>query len=243
MKVLPILLAACATGFATIPAISAPVNGSFESGGFEGWSLAISRGGPAYQPHNNPAGTTSITASWLQTVGGNAVYSPFDGNKFATLGTLAGGNFTGHRTYNISFSQQFSLNQGDIVSGWAAFFNGDYEAQDSAWIRVLDRDGVRRATPWRENSGSRSERDFNSTPYQSATPWTQWSWQVPESGNYTLSMGMTTSGDNNYASYGFFDNIFIIPTSTLVPEPSAVTLVAVGTVLVVVLRRRRNCRR
>lgn len=240
MKLLPILLTVWTTTFGTTLAISAPANGNFESGAFDGWSLGISLGGPAYQPRNRAAGTASLMASWPQQPGQNADYAPVNGNKFATLGTLDGGNFTGNRTYNICLSQQLFLNQGDTVSGWSSFFNGDYEAQDSAWVKFQDCDGALLATPWLEHSGSRPACDFNSTPYQSATPWTQWSWQVPESGAYTLSLGMTTSGDNNYASYGFFDHIFVVPLHTPVPEPSTATLVAMGAAWMARLRRKRD---
>jgi hypothetical protein len=32
---------------------------------------------------------------------------------------------------------------------------------------------------------------------------------------------MTTRGDNNYASYGFFDDILIVPATLPVPEPTS----------------------
>lgn len=242
-KVLPILLPVWMTtcGALTSGAV-APANGSFEAGSFAGWSLQISRGNSSYEERNLAAGTAHKFSAWQPPSSTAPSYGAIDQNQFALLGTLAGGNFASHRSYNISLSQQFDLNQGDIVSGWSFFFNGDYEAQDSAWVKFHAGDGSVVATPWRENSGSQAARDFNSTPYQTATPWTQWSWQAPETGIYTLSLGMTTSDDNNFASYGGFDHIFVTPLNApaVVPEPTAAVLIALGAALVAPLRRKRN---
>jgi len=242
-KVSPILLIAWMTtcGVLTSDA-AAPANGSFEAGGFAGWSLQISRGNSSYEERNLAAGTAHKFSVWQPPTPLNPSYAAIDQSQFALLGTLAGGNFASHRSYHISLSQQIDLNQGDIVSGWSFFFNGDYEAQDSAWVSFRAADGNVVATPWRENSGSQAARDFNSTPYQTATPWTQWSWQAPETGSYTLSLGMTTSEDNNFASYGGFDDIFVTPLNVpaVVPEPTAAGLLALGAAVGARLRRKRN---
>ncbi len=221
---------------------AAPANGSFEAGGFAGWSLQVAQGRTSARSQYRAAGTASITSAWGQPARLNPAYAALDGSQFALLGTLANGNFTGHRTYHISLNQQIFLNQGDTLSGWSFFFNGDYEAQDSAWVKLLDCDGNLLATPWHENSGSEFACDLNSTPFQTATPWTQWSWQAPTSGNYLLSLGVTTSDDNNYASYGGFDHIFVAPGNApiAVPEPAAATLVLLSAVLLAQLRRTRN---
>jgi hypothetical protein len=242
-KVLPILITVWTANFGEITsAISAPTNGSFEAGGFAGWSLKTSQGSSSYQMQSQTAGTASNHSFWEPPTSLNPSYSAIGSSKFALLGTLARGNFAGQRTYHISLSQQFDLNQGDIVTGWSFFFNGDYEAQDSAWVKLLDSNGSLLATPWRENSGSQPDRDFNSIPYQTGTPWTQWSWQAPDSGLYTLSLGMTTSEDNNFASYGGFDHIFVTPFNApiAVPEPTTTALLIIGAAFAAQLRRRRN---
>lgn len=222
---------------------AALVNDSFESSSFDGWQLNISSGRIAAQRGYHPAGTANVVSSWGQQVGLNPIRTAMDGNRFAAIGTLAHGNFTGHRTYHISLQQELSLTTGTMLSGWSSFFNGDNEAQDSAWVRILDEAGTIIATPWLEKSGCTPTRDFSSPPYRSATAWTQWFWQAPESGSYTLSFGMTTADDNNYASYGFFDGVLVSPASLPVPEPSALALVALGGVCLFQQRRANKIRR
>jgi len=236
MKVLPrlILVSLLATGSGVL---SAPMNGGFEAGGFDGWTLAISEGRSSYQMRHRAAGTASLDSGATSPHKFAAAGAPREGARFATLSTLADGNFIGQRNYHISLSQQFHLNQGDLLAGWASFFNGDYQAQDSAWVKVLNQAGNLVATPWRECSGNQ----FAATSYESASLWMLWSWQVPESGAYTLSLGMTTSGDNNYASSASFDHIFVVPQQVIpVPEPSIATLVAMGAALVASRRRKHN---
>lgn len=148
------------------------------------------------------------------------------------LGTQASGNFTGHRSYNISLRQELSLTAGTMLSGWAFFFNGDNESQDSAWVKILDSTGATIATPWLEQSGCEAARNSHFTPYREASAWTQWLWQTPASGNYTLSFGMTTADDNNFASYGFFDGALVAPASLPVPEPSTLALVMLGSAII-----------
>lgn len=236
-RALPIILAISATTANLVTSVTAnPINGSFESGAFEGWRLENPRGYSSSQPRNPFAGTAAVIANWGQSFGLNQQRSAPDGSKFAALGTLANGNFIGNRTYNISLNQELTLAVGETISGWSFFFNGDYQTQDAAWVKVLDLDGQIIATPWLENSGC----DLNSAPYQEATPWSQWFWQVPEDGTYTVSLGVTTRGDDNCASYGFFDDIFKTPANLPVPEPSALSIVAIGATLLAASRRRRN---
>lgn len=216
---------------------AAPINGSFESGSFSGWQLNMATGHSYSQRGYRPAGAANVVSSWGQLAGLNPARTAMDGGRFAMLGTQANGNFTGHRTYDISVEQDITLTAGMTFSGWAFFFNGDSEAQDSAWVRILDDSGATVATPWLEISGCIPTSDFDPTPYRSASPWTQWSWQVPENGTYTLSFGMTTADDNNYASYGFFDGFLVSPPSIPVPEPSALALVSLGALAL--LRQRR----
>lgn len=204
------------------------INGSFESSSFSGWQLQVSNGRSASQRASRPAGTASVVSAWGQPGGQYPFRSARDGNRFAMLATLANGNFTGHQDCQISLQQELSLTAGTMLSGWASFFNGDTDAQDSAWVKILDADGSSIATPWLETSGRGSEHDFNHVGYREASPWTQWSWQTPATGAYTLSFGMTTADDNNFASYGFFDDLLVSPAALPVPEPSALALMTLG---------------
>ena len=207
-------------------AYAAPINGGFESADFSGWQLAIPQGVSRHPPRYRAVGTAGIDSFW----GGQPhVLSPVTGGFFAVLGTATDAAFSGQRTYQLSLTQPLWLNQGDVLSGCSAFYNGDCIPQDSAWVRILRGDGVELASPWRESSGGMSLADPNSTPYHTATPWTRWEWKSPASGSYILSLGMTTGGDNTGASFGFFDNL-CVQSPVTVPEPSvlSVSMIAAG---------------
>lgn len=237
-RILPILLTVGIMAWGLVPNSSANlINGSFESSTFSGWQLAVSTGRSTPQRGFRSAGAASVVSAWGQQVAPNPIRAARDGNRFAVLETLANGNFTGHRSYHISLQQELSLSAGTTLSGWASFFNGDTEAHDSAWVKILDDAGSTLAMPWSANSGCRPTLDFSGVGHREASPWTEWSWQVPEAGSYTLSFGMTTTDDNNFASYGFFDGLLVSPAALPVPEPSALVLVAVGAVLL--LRQRQ----
>jgi hypothetical protein len=218
---------------------SAPINGSFESSSFAGWHLNIATGRSTSQPGNQPAGLARVVTTWSPPDGPNPLRSAWDGDRFAILGTQANGRFSGHRTYDLSLNQEIFLAAGATISGWACFFNGDYEAQDSAWVKLLDDTGTTIATPWQEISGITPEQARNATAYHHTSAWTLWSWQAPESGVYQLSLGMTTANDNNLASYGCFDGIGVAPPVLPVPEPAALSLAVLGTTLLW-LRRVRS---
>ena len=168
--------------------------------------------------------------------------SAVEGNHFAALGTLGDGSFMGNRAYNITLTRSFHLFAGETLSGSSFFYNGDFQAQDSAWVKILDEGGCPIAQPWFETSGNSHTSAANSTPYQTASLWTLWSWQAPVEGDYALSLGVTTGGDNNMPSYGFFDDIVISAAKGIapVPEPSSLTLVVIGAAGLAALRRKNK---
>lgn len=239
---LPILLVVCTASFG-LPALVAatPTNAGFESGKFIEWRLNIPCGTSETSPLSRPAGTAQVISSWIQQPGMSQLRSASEGNHFAALGSLENGRFTGNRTYNITLTQQIHLLPGETLIGSAFFYNGDYVSQDSAWVNILDDNGQSIARPWFESSGGARKTDPNSTPYATATPWTEWLWEAPKDNIYTLSLGITTRGDNILASYGFFDDIRVkeaAATIPLVPEPSSLTLVALGVAGLSALRRK-----
>ena len=214
-----------------------PINGGFESGDFSNWTLDIPMGVSDFPPFNRPAGTAGLVSSWRL---GNmpADRQPEEGNYFLTVGTLDFGFFTGDTAYDISVNQTFSLNQGESLTGAVFYFNGDYEPQDSVWVKVFDGSGNNLlATPWQEFSGGLNPNDPNSVPYLSASPWTSWQWTAPATGDYTLKLGVSTFGDNNLATFGFFDAIGV---TSAVPEPSSTALLAGLLAGFAIMRNRRN---
>jgi hypothetical protein len=210
-------------------------NGSFESGSFYSWQVNISPypSGPAWDYRG--AGSSQIVSAANKNFGLTETVTPIRGNRFAALGSLADGNFTEPGTYQISLSQTLTLNPGDSLSGWAAFFNGDLRPQDRAWVKIFDTTGNLLATPWQQESGLHSEI----TPFGTVSEWTEWNWQALSSASYILRLGLTTEADNTEASYGFFDGILVSPAVLPVPEPSAAALLFLSG-LALIARQRRN---
>src|ERR1043166_883187 len=153
-------------------------NGSFESGNFTNWTVYNPTG--EVSTDYAPPGTY-LPAGSLAVVYSNFNHLPIQGNYFARIGT--GNNYfdtpPGPPTfYNIYCCQPISLDAGDHLSGWAFFYNGDYAAQDSAWVRVFDGDGNEIANPWLEMSGQNNP----DAAFQASTGWTHWDWQGPAPG-------------------------------------------------------------
>ena len=103
----------------------------------------------------------------------------------------------------------------------------------------LDQDGNQIVSPWQANSGNPGASNPNAPLLLTATGWALWEWQAPSTGSYSILLGMTTSGDNNSASYGFFDGLSVQPAIS-VPEPGSLALAVTGTILFAALRRRKN---
>ncbi len=206
-------------------------NGGFEMGNFSGWNLELSRVASTYRLGKIPVGTAQVVSASTQLVLPTFARPARGGNFFAALRTLDRESFPSHRTFSITLSQQLVLEEHDTVSGWASFLNGDYEPQDCAWVKIFDLTGHEVANPWRECSGLLNGVASNSAPYLSATPWTHWQWEAPADGLYTVSLGVTASGNNNFSSYGFFDDLCVQSPNPVVPEPSALALWATGALL------------
>jgi len=200
-------------------------NGSFEAGNLSGWTVSIPLGQPEFFPGTQPVGTADIFQS---LAGDNGVRTAVGGQNMLMLGTGASRRFLPPETpWDISVSQTLTLSAGDSISGWAFFFNGDFGPADSAWVKILDGVGGEIARPFEEFSGLTSGNAPVAPPapvaFGSLTPWVQWSWQAPTSGTYTLSLGMSTFGDNLLRSRAGFDEVQV-----KVPEPSSLVLLAAG---------------
>jgi len=210
-------------------------DGDFETPGFSGWTIENPRVISGGQLFGQTVGAIGVMQSWGVPPDFASTRLPQAGNGFAALRTRANGNFSGESSYSFSLSQNVELDQGSQLSGWAFFYNGDLVPQDLAWVRIFDEGGNLISTPWLE--GYDEVNHTSMTPF-TATEWTFWQWEAPTSGLYTLRLGMSTSGNNNGASFGFFDNLNITPPNS-VPEPGSLALVAIGGILLA-LRRKRN---
>ncbi|MGC3960321.1 MAG: hypothetical protein QM813_21060 [Verrucomicrobiota bacterium] len=214
---------------------AAVANGSFESWNLQGWTFQSDSGSSATEPFSRTAGQARTMSTWGSGLGFNPSMLAADGGRFLTLNSRANANFLGNETYNFSVSQSFTLNPGERLSGLAAFFNGDNQPNDTAWVRVLDSEGHLIASLWDATSGP----SVNLLALPSSTPaWNSWQWGTSAPGTFTLQLGMTTTGANNDASYGFFDGITI--SAQPIPEPSAMVLGILGSFALIVLRHRRN---
>ncbi|NML18030.1 hypothetical protein [Azohydromonas caseinilytica] len=182
-------------------------NGSFETGTTTGWDVDIDKGySSLFQPNIRPAGTVTVVSSWMFQ---GATRLPVDGQYFLRVGT---GNewFDGQGTYDITASQKVLLQKGDSITGSSFYYNGDFAAQDTVWVKVYNASGKNLlATPWIEFSGNGNPGDHNSVPYTQSSDWTAWEWTAPKTGVYILKLGATTFGDNRFATYGFHDAISV----------------------------------
>jgi len=207
----------------TASAVALPVNLSFESGNLSGWTVS------------NPLAIGEFTG--LTPVGSASVLplfqfggapGPIDGSFMAAVGTGNASLLPGQGAFDITVQQSFSLDAGSTLSGNSFFYNGDFAAQDSVWVRILDGGGNILATPWIQVSGTGGV-----TPFQGASPWTSWAWSAPTTGSYTLVLGASTFGDDRFATFGFHDGI-------RVPEPSSLILLTAGIGALVMRARGRR---
>jgi len=206
-------------------AMASPVNLSFETGDLSGWSVSNPLGISEFDGIV-PAGSVQVVQNWPW----GGAPGPVDGLSMAAVGTGNAWFLPGQGQFEIDIHQSFTLDGGMSISGSSFFFNGDYAEQDAAWVRILDASGNILAVPWLQYSGT-----ANSTPYQSSSAWGNWQWVAPTAGNYTLALGVSTKGDNRFATFGIHDGI-------RVPEPSSLALLTVG-VGVLLVRKTQGRRR
>jgi len=216
--------------------LAAITNGGFETGDLTDWTVSIPSAWSAFGDLR-PAGSAGVIGAWTLNDNGTPPGNryPVAGENFLSVGTSGNAFFTNAPsvTYDISVSQTQSFQAGDLLSGYSFFYNGDYEEQDSAWVRILDGDGNQVANPWFHASGPNPNIN-----YRDSGPWTYWQWLAPADGVYTLDLGVSTFGDNRFASYGFHDDITVM--SSAVPEPAAGSLILLGAGLVALRRFRKK---
>ena len=188
------------------------VNRSFERKSYFGWTAQIPWGVSEFPPFDRPAGSVEVIDSWNFGVATPRLAA--HGSQYLSVAT---GNteYLGTRRYNISVRQTVLMRGGESLTGSSFYYKGDFAAQDTVWVRVFDDRGRRLATPWIEYSGGTGPDDQNAVPFGSASQWTRWNWTAPRVGLYTVKLGASTMGDNRFATYGFHDDIAIVPAGKL----------------------------
>ena len=170
------------TGLLALILISSPVhallNGGFESGNLNGWSVDTPNGATA-----RVISSYSVT----DTRGDTADYSPIEGNYFLTV-TGPSANTHPARIYQL-----ISLKEGDKVWGYAAFDSNDQAnstGNDSVAVYIRDNlNDMPCSAPW----FATVVWNLSHHPYIeyidevgsfNHTDWMYWEWIAPHDGNY-----------------------------------------------------------
>jgi len=209
------------------------LNGGFESGNVQEWRLNIPRASNMSGGSPRLTGNATVTSHWSAPNNPSTLRSALEGSYFTVLGSSQELRLSGGRAFNISLTQRIHLRAGERISGAAGFYGQSGSTRDSAWVNVLDGDGISLASPWRSPS---------SMSGSTLTGWNDWSWQATADGDYYVGLGLTTYCSETSPSYGFFDDILVHPATSItpVPEPSAMGLTAVAVAVMAALRKKRN---
>lgn len=117
-------------------------------------------------------------------------------------------------------SQQISMAAGDILSGYAYYEKWIISDQE-AYVRVFDGLNSLVEQPWYRSAAGSSA-------------WETWTFTASAADTYTLVLGVREPSGHNMHSRAFFDGV----PHTVVPEPAAISLLALSG-LVAIRRSRR----
>jgi len=176
-------------------------NFGFETGDFSGWNV-----------DGCIVGSTGLVVN--SYTGQHGTYLAVYGTYFAFLASDA-------TKLQSWISQDFTITQGNTISGSAAFDSNDNWMQfnDSAEIMIFDANGIKIAMPWYMDAATVGVTIGN----YNQTPWQSWSWTAPSSGTYTVEFIFRDLGNPN--SKVLFDAPQI---TNVVPEPSTWLLLCFG---------------
>lgn len=195
------------------PAAANPItNAGFETGDFTGWTLSALS-----------APWAAVVTSRNGVIPPNLTWNPKEGSYFAQLSSGVATNVY------TTLSQDFSLEAGQVLTGWAGFDTlegvGSSRAvyNDDAYVQILD-GGTVVSTLWaRFASGGESN-------------WYQWQWTATGTKTYTLQFGVRNITDNQLNSFALFDAVEATP----VPEPASLLLLGSALGLSALRRRLRR---
>jgi PKD repeat protein len=151
-------------------------NQGFEDGNFAGWDV-----------YTGSSGNASVNTTWESPNGAN--YTAAGGGYFALLQN-------GAQNESTYISQNFTVNEGDVIGGWAFFSTEENPIVDPGFNDQCSVDIM--------DSSTLVDRVFFADTYDANwpdTPWTYWSWTANSTGTYTLVARVVNIGDDKYPSY------------------------------------------
>ena len=242
-----LLMAAASEASATL------LNGGFEVGSLSGWNVTL-EGGRVYDIDGNYIDTIDqFPFSIFETddyimpkIESAGLYSPVDGNYYLSIPgtipfTFEGTEYTAmcDPTSTISVSQDVFLNEGDILSGWAALWTSDYPSfnYDRATVEISNSiisDLAIQITV----ADALGEHWTDYHGEVGSSPWTYWTWTAPSDGMYTLSI--KNYRDDQADSIAFFDDIQVNSVHG-VPEPATWFFLASSLIGTLILGRKKFC--
>jgi len=180
-------------------------NFGFETGELSGWDIKN--------------GSPSVVESYS---GANGTYSAVHGDYFVQLGS---GSATVTQTFNIG--------AGDTISGSAAFdANGPYWSKnnDGASVQIVNSSGTSGWMPWYMDNATMWVQIGNNLQ----TPWQEWSWTAPFSGEYTLQYKF--SDIHEQGSVAIFDAVQLPDPA---PEPATMLFFGFGLLSIAGISRKK----
>ncbi len=100
-------------------------------------------------------------------------------------------------------SQQFTVQPGDTISGWAFFDTSDYlPYTDNGYVRITDANDNIVATPFAASIASVGS--------YGETPWTPWQFTFTTGGAYKIAAGVDNGIDSTVASYIGLDAVQLV---------------------------------
>jgi hypothetical protein len=233
MKAAAVLMAAVCFFCASLSTAQADIiNGGFEDG-YTGWVLsdpantALFNTGASTSGSFPPWGANNVFKPWVSSAQAptnvSTTFLPKEG--FQYIGVAAN-----EADVPVSISQIFSINQGQVLSGWAAFDADDALELEDIALKFNDYAFVRIGGDDLWGSSVSQVGDYGDDL------WRKWSWTAPATGLYTLEMGVVNADEATFHSMAFFDGV------NVVPEPVSTSLFLVGGAAMWLRRKRAAIR-